>query len=605
MKIMLDPVEYKSKPTKNEIGIINNRIIKHPVSIEPEQLANEIITGKSFVPAYLEKKNGIIKRQAKYWTNQELVCLDFDEGLSLKEGLELFKNSAMFIYTTLSHSDSQHKFRVVMRTNELMTNPSDYESTYDYWLNKYPMCDSQCKDISRIFFGGKDLYVINYNNRIDINYNKNNKQFIKEHNVSSINGLHDGLRYPNIYNNLVGVPKRVDLIKEGDIDKLREVLNVEPKVFYTRTEAVEYINNVDMSELLGIDNPKKFSCIFHDDENPSANIFKKVDDKDKSSVYIYKCFSRCCNFKVGTTRKLIEHIRGCNKTEAFDFLLKVYNISIEETEDQKEQRAEIQKNIELLMDGTLKNDHEVLYERIRPYIRDLIVLHTIAKENIPPKHYTEEQVEFLIYCSMRHLASIIGVKDHKRIMKTVSLFVYLGLIFRKDKTDLPSEFIENVKKVIGEETTKTISFFGIPKYEESKHFEFGEQKAIEFKDNNMNMKSFGYEMLLRTVGFEEASRVYPKRKQKNLNKQQSDLSSIFEKVVMHQIQEKGWTTVKIIKEDVEATEGFKESKLKMIVGEIINKYDLETIQLNKKIKDKYNIDINGYPKIICQRGSIN
>ncbi len=598
---MLDTIGYKKKPNGREVGIISNRIINHPANITPEELAHQLIKGKTFTPGYFNKKvNGKIRRRIENWTSQQILCLDFDDGtMTIKEALDEFKDTAMFIYTSFSHTENHHRFRVVFATEEVMNNYNDMTNTLLYLMNDYPV-DEQCKDGSRLFYGGNDLYVINYNNRIPIK--RDNNRINKNLSIGNLQSRVLGT--PTYINNLVGVPKRVDMIRNVDFKGINEAIgNNKPITFYTRTEAVEYINNYNMSEFLGINDPKKFSCIFHEDESPSANIFLKKD-KDGSSVMIYKCFSECCEFRVGTLRKVVEYIQKSNKTKAFNFLLKCFNINIAETEDQKEQRAELQKNIELLIDGTLKNDHEALYERIKPYIKDLIVLHTIAKENLPPKHYTEDQVEFLVYCSMRHIANAIGLKDHKRIMKTLSLFVYLGLVFKKERDNVPIEFLEDVERAIGKKNAKHISFFGIPKYEESRHFEFGEKKAIEFKENNMNMKSFGYEMLLRTVGYSEANRVYPKRKQRELTEQQRELSSLFEKVIMKQIKEKGWTTNNLIKEDIQSTEGFRENNLKMIIGEVVSKYDLDVVQLNKKIKEEYKIGINGYPKIICKNGFI-
>ncbi len=48
----------------------------------------------------------------------------------------------------------------------------------------------------------------------------------------------------------------------------------------------EVWRNADITELLEIDTPKSFCCIFHDDNSPSASIY--FGDCGK---WLYKCFS--------------------------------------------------------------------------------------------------------------------------------------------------------------------------------------------------------------------------------------------------------------------------------------------------------------------------
>ena len=58
------------------------------------------------------------------------------------------------------------------------------------------------------------------------------------------------------------------------------------KRFKTKDEFLKYIYKYDLKKFLGVG--RRFNCIFHDDEKPSACI--RLYD---NSVYIYKCFGHC------------------------------------------------------------------------------------------------------------------------------------------------------------------------------------------------------------------------------------------------------------------------------------------------------------------------
>ena len=63
MKMILDTVEYSSKPSGREIGAINNRIIQYPsVDLDAAEMAEEVTKGKTFIPATFKSIDGSIKR---------------------------------------------------------------------------------------------------------------------------------------------------------------------------------------------------------------------------------------------------------------------------------------------------------------------------------------------------------------------------------------------------------------------------------------------------------------------------------------------------------------------------------------------------------------
>ncbi|MFK3936655.1 hypothetical protein ACI2JA_03945 [Alkalihalobacillus sp. NPDC078783] len=612
MKLMLDPKEYKSKP--KSAGEVTGRVVKYPTDISPEELASEISKGKSFVAGYLNKKiDGLIKRRIDCWTSQQVICLDFDDNYRLEDAITDFSNIGMFIYKTFNHSDDHHRIRVVLALDEPVTNYNQFYCLMNELHKQYPQCDQSCKDGSRLFYGGKESIVLNYNNRIKLNdyidtsigYSSNtidNKNLNKSTDTvdnkvklsctqvqvvtSDLNNI-----LPCNHHNL----NMIKLIKNKAFEELWKVLSPSPVVFYTYTEVYDYLKKQDLGLLLGV-KEKHFSCLFHEDGDPSTNIFYG----DEVQGYIYKCFSEKCRFKVGTIRKVIERILNCNKLEGLNFLMKLYKIEIKETDWQKQQRRIIDENIRYLMSIDLQEEYPELYTRIKRYLGDLTILHNIAKENLPAEHYTDERVEYLFYASVRHIANIKGIKNIKRVNDIVSLFAYLGLIFKRTKSEMPTEYIQDVSKVLSEKKSDKLSFFALPSYSHEV-MTFGEEKAIEFKEKHFSMKGWSREMLLRGLGDEEANRVYPLQTGKKISKRSECDVSKLEEYCLSQIDEHGLIIENDIVNNVVLDLGGKEYKrvqIKRMLAEFIDKYDLKRNRLNKKLKEILNVEFEGSPFVI-------
>jgi hypothetical protein len=109
-------------------------------------------------------------------------------------------------------------------------------------------------------------------------------------------------------------------------------------------------------------------------------------------------------------------------------------------------------------------------------------------------------------------------------------------------------------------------------------------------------------MLLRALGEEEADRVYPQMKSEKLSAFSENIASKIELVAMELISDKGWVTEKeIVSELLDRFGGYKEvtsKQIKKMLGEMLAKYDLKRERLNKKLKEKYNIDMDSYPFVI-------
>ena len=163
-----DNMCYKVKP-KNEVALIKNRIVDNSFTTykEVKEIAIEILKGKTCIPS-------AIKGNAdKNWRRQQVFLLDFDnkyEGVDLNESstkyvtekqiLEYCKSIKLLptiIYNTFSHTEKQHKFRLVFIFEKEITDIEIAKKIQMLLLEKFKKFnpDTSKKNLSDMYFGRK------------------------------------------------------------------------------------------------------------------------------------------------------------------------------------------------------------------------------------------------------------------------------------------------------------------------------------------------------------------------------------------------------------------------------------------------------------------
>jgi len=160
INISLDSVIYKSKPTGGDIGKINNRIAKGKATLKTPDGIKEFAErvgkhGATFCPATFSDG---LRKKANFEQTQ-LLALDFDNGISfdkVKERAEKYDLPILFAYDTFSSMDND-RFRVVFLNDTPIENAKAAEMVSDALLTMFPEADKSCGDISKMYFGGKEL----------------------------------------------------------------------------------------------------------------------------------------------------------------------------------------------------------------------------------------------------------------------------------------------------------------------------------------------------------------------------------------------------------------------------------------------------------------
>lgn len=379
---------------------------------------------------------------------------------------------------------------------------------------------------------------------------------------------------------------------------LKDRLNTLPIKLHTHDEVYDCLKRQELAKFLGVPDKGNFSCIFHKDEKPSATIYTAKD----TGHQIYQCFSSNC--KLGKQGKTIiqitELLTNYSRYSALKFLRSVYNVTYYETQWQTERKGILEENQRLLMSHEFENIYPEVYKRIKVYLPELYALNGMARELIFTEAYTMTDGSPIFYASNLYLARKFG-KDVQAVSKRMGLFTYLGLVIKLNDKDVPKFLLKRAKHEAAKKNWKqTIQFYSVPSYGELS-MEYSREKANEFVRKGFTMKGFGRELLLRTLGQEEANRVYPKLEGKQLSEKSEQLSRLIDQFVLSMIDSHGWTTEKEILENVIVKKHkIKERELKAILPELLDKYGLLKTRLNKKLKASidYKGDSKSYPYII-------
>lgn len=595
MRLMLDDYEFTMKPKGGEVGKINNRIIKCEVNIDIKDLANEITKGKTFVPATFKSIDSQIKRSLSHWESQEIIALDFDEGLLLQDALAntFFKENAAFLYTTFSHSEEKHKFRVVFALSKRIENYEVYEKVIDDLLVRYPSADKACRDGTRLFFGGRKLYEFDYSNRLSI------FDYIEDTHWGDIQGCYSNISPQRVALNPAkdarSNPKfaqHIDLIRDKRFLELRELIGIKP-ISLRKSEIDGYLKKQDLRKLLGIYSKGSFYDIFHDEKSPSASIFQS---HEKNGHWLYKCHSSDHEF-IGNIFEVLKRLNAFSTfAEARLYLVELFQIEI------------ITNAVEDELIGRL-HQYKALFDSEKaikryPYIFKVLNRCKLMEDIQVVLNLAIEQVgnyegRALFFPSIKTLSKLFN-KGKSVAGRQMNLLVLFKLVNKVPQKDLPKVLFSQQKKhQVSKKYTYMSSTYEIPRYSEML-FKGIEKMCRLWIENGCTTKTLSYEGIHRTFGKKEADRIFLQYDEKRNNELSSEITTRIQGTAMRFIQWKGWTTEKEILDEIKlyfkGQKEFKKVQFKRCISEMIEMYDLELIPTNKQIKQVMNITENDMPK---------
>jgi len=600
VKCMVDRKTFENKPSGDQSKGIQFRMAQ--TEIEIEELANLLSNGATFKPALL---NG---RKSIDWLTQQLFALDFDGGTTIEKELNNCRELnilPIFGYKTFSYTQYKEKFRLVFCSNIVITNVETRNKFQKLLIALFPTSDSVTFDPTRLFFGGKELINCDYNNRININnimikFKDILKSIVDSSTLRLINT--NTINSSSISMQKAQNPRPVSVheefshfnaIKNLDVILMKHLLQIngDKVICVNKQEVYDFINGIDLCDFTDIHS--MVNCILpeHQDDTPSAHIYTT-----DSETQIYKCFG--CDAKY-TIISLVEKLAKCKRIKAIEFIKKVYNIELQQTEWQKQQLEILDINIELLLSDEFKEIYPQLHSLIRTRKNNLIALNNYAKINIKDEDFCVDENP-LFFASLTKIMDIFGSKDRTKVSQSITLFALLSLLNKIPHEKLPKETFNKAKHIAAKYgLTKLVNFYSIDQYGVDS-LEESNKIAKTLKDNNISLKGISREYLLRTFGKEFTNDIYPQYIYENelgTSEKSNENSNKIASYILDEIEKKGYVLEKELKID-----NITETQWKRSIQEILDGYGLIKITANKEIKLKYNIDVaeRSYPKIIVK-----
>ena len=628
IKCMYFNYRFKEKPQGKQCGWVQKSLTQ--VNITIENLADALVHGASFKPGVLAGGN-----KAENWIEQQLFGLDFDDGIRIEEAYNKVISLGItpcFMYTTFSHKEEHHKFRMIFCNDTVITDGNIRDKLQATLMGTIGGIDEVCFNRDRLFFGGKGHTVLypDYDTRINAEsiiekyWNDDFEQYIsnakpkskKKKDSSAASIKNKGRKSKN----LIVYEDNTDAISTLNIPLLQERLGIKGDLigtdrrrysllvptqspeaeksgrcengvyqFQSEAEMYNYINSIDLQEYLGVPSGT-FCCILptHEDNKPSAHIYITDD-----GTQIYKCFG--CN-QARTIISITEQLAHCKRSEAINFIKRVYGIDYKPSEWVEQQR-------QLMIDSALYLDSEEFKETF-PQINKLIRTRKadIQKILMHMTKYISDGLQLdgkpLFFASLTSLMKVCERNSKPKMSQSITLFALLNMLNKVELNCIPEDELKKAKQISAKYGFKKIvNFYQIEEYGFTT-LEDSEKIAATLLDNNMTLKGLSREYILRTFGVDLADKVYPQFKFENRQgtSAKSDyLTGEIALVVLETIKDQGYIFERNV--NLNGTIG---TQWKKSIQEILNSYGLRRVKLNKELKEKYGIKTNGYPCIIIE-----
>jgi len=162
--ITTDKFSHNCKPSKEDIADIHKNLI-HVLPVSIDELATIVAQpiGATFCPVNFNGR----ERSNDNFVSQSIFALDFDGNIIPEDAIKRFEKYGLMpnlYYTTFSDTPEKRKFRIVMFLDTIITDRKQRDHIALSLLKLFPEADNSCKDASRMFFGGKESFILNREN---------------------------------------------------------------------------------------------------------------------------------------------------------------------------------------------------------------------------------------------------------------------------------------------------------------------------------------------------------------------------------------------------------------------------------------------------------
>lgn len=385
------------------------------------------------------------------------------------------------------------------------------------------------------------------------------------------------------------------------------IMGTKPRSFDTMEQVVDHLCKQNIAQYWGLSEHEQvydkagltILCPFHSDDTPSASIYYYEG-------YCYlKCHSSNCEFGAGTIIKAVEGKENISEGQAVIKLMEYYNIKLDDSWKDEEEKK-YNNNIEIIKQPILwKEQYPDLYRCVNRIKKDLLSKLLFGKTHIQLR---TSEGKSLFFCSLTEFERIScgndqlydqGIQNQK-----VDRYCLLGLMEKMDQSEVPYGLYRKMEYVRGTKHFKyRMQCYHIPEYTPAL-LQKADDIARRVKNSGMKLNSITKNSIRDIFGEIVAKRIYPQVE----HIRPTDSGAVFkcsvQEVMLEEIDKKGYTTASEIKEGLMGAKTWKsvhDRRVKEHLPGLLIKHRLVEVTSNKKLKEQYNIESKGYPKIIVRQ----
>lgn len=314
---------------------------------------------------------------------------------------------------------------------------------------------------------------------------------------------------------LVNETDFVKLIKNDDKEEMKQWFKdcLFDSSDMSFNEIYERLLTIDMNKLLKSN--KNLRCLFHDDHNPSADIFT-----GENGHSIFYCHSGNCNVSVDFIGVMKLILKKDSRVETFNWLLE--KLDLYPTHFQK-----LKEESKVLFD-TLESMKDKLFRTIRNYLEEMRRVYDVLLSDVNFFDDSKESVTCILSGEQlaKKMSSYYGkTYDIDKCNKLLSFMTFIGLIKKLDDEDVPLKMLEYLnrlkeEKALGNFNHKRSNVYRLDVFNATSVIQKLNEDILPLLDKfHFTYQYFSYAWVKICFNEKEAKRVFPQNFRSELSKE--------------------------------------------------------------------------------------
>lgn len=647
-EVMLYPYKHDSKiEAQRYVGAIKNHILHYPRKLTLQQIAVAAVSGHTMLLGFAAydaseatalHTGSRIGAGKKHWKRQQIFALDFDNKSSgnQDDGARKYAGSRYFsvnrawqhcqiqkfpaaaLYTTDSHTEVHHRFRMLFVTDRPATTLEDYQKVMYalqsmFQIDGVFLADTNCTDPCRLFYPGKTLVYLEPTNVLQLDCllasaASCSAGSAKIQKATVAQGTHTNR-----------MPDMLRLIQQKDIRNLRSRIlkslsysssllrgeQVSPS--YITEDACSprsgeqtpsimirhpddyyaFVRRFPLHHLLGMPAYTNFGCLLpdHVDNHPSARI-----EQTASEEYVYHCYG--CGAFIDVF-DVLERLCDWSHMQSKHFINQLLQISFE-TEWQIEKKREIADYQDYIWSNQFPISHPWLHGRLARanVLGTLNLLLQMARLYIYDRKVSGDERP-LFYMSLSLLlekGKKFGLSLSKtNLHKKIKLLTALGLIRVLPEEDIPVKFLCELKQRQREQQQHyRINCYSIPVFN-MKLLDAAAAKFKAMEQIGMRREYYCREAELRANGSAAADQQYVQDHGKPRDLAIDRFYTEYKSRAKQLLQAQEWFTERQLLDTLNFSATAKKQYSGICLPQLLNELQLQRVRYSKVIEARYGI----------------